>query len=457
LKRTVLIVDDEAIVRNSLSEYLEAAGYAVLSATDAEEALALLRERGADIAILDVNLPGTSGMDLLNNIKQTYPAAGVVILTGYGTVEDAVEAMKRGADDYLVKPCSMEELKIVLSHISAQQALRDENTELRRQLEKRYGLENIIGRSPEMQKVFERIEAVANSDANVLVFGETGTGKDLVAHAIHRRSARSGRPFVKVDCASLPETLLESELFGHERGAFTGATQSQAGRFEQADGGVLFLDEVGNLSHATQAKLLNVIQDREFTRLGGDRRINIDIRLVSATNIDLARAVEEGGFRRDLFYRINVVPIHIPPLRERAGDIPLLAMAFLERFSRENRREGLSISPEAMDRLCGYRWPGNVRELENIIERSVVLARSDEIGPSSLPSEIGAPTAPITQKKFIRDDASLKDAVEEYEARIICAVLGEMGGSRERTAKRLGITRVTLYNKMKRYGLLDEE
>jgi len=215
LKRTVLIVDDEAIVRNSLSEYLEAAGYAVLSATDAEEALALLRERGADIAILDVNLPGTSGMDLLNNIKQTYPAAGVVILTGYGTVEDAVEAMKRGADDYLVKPCSMEELKIVLSHISAQQALRDENTELRRQLEKRYGLENIIGRSPEMQKVFERIEAVANSDANVLVFGETGTGKDLVAHAIHRRSARSGRPFVKVDCASLPETLLESELFGH--------------------------------------------------------------------------------------------------------------------------------------------------------------------------------------------------------------------------------------------------
>ncbi len=457
MKRTVLIVDDEAIVRNSLSEYLEAAGYEALSAADAEEATALLREKGADIAILDVNLPDASGMDLLNSIKQSHPAAGVVILTGYGTVEDAVEAMKRGADDYLVKPCSMEELKIVLSHISDQQALRDENTELRRQLEKRYGLENIIGRSPEMQKVFERIEAVAGSEANVLVFGETGTGKDLVAHAIHRRSPRGGRPFIKVDCASLPETLLESELFGHERGAFTGATHSQAGRFEQADGGVLFLDEVGNLSHATQAKLLNVIQDREFTRLGGDRRINIDIRLVCATNIELERAVEEGGFRRDLFYRINVVPIHIPPLRERAGDIPLLAMAFLERFSRENRRGELSISPEAMDRLCGYRWPGNVRELENIIERTVVLARGGEIGPANLPTEIGAPAAPITKKKFIRDDASLKDAVEEYEARIICAVLGEMGGSRDRTAQRLCITRVTLYNKMKRYGLLDEE
>jgi len=451
-------VDDDAIVRNSLTECLANEGYATMSAGNADEALALLNRNGADIAVLDVNLPGgASGMELLNSIKNVSPGTGVVILTGYGTVEDAVEAMKRGADDYLVKPCSMEELKIVLGHIAGQQALRDENIELRKQLGKQYELENIIGRSFAMRRVFERIEAVSGSEANVMIEGETGTGKDLVARALHKRSPRREKPFVKVDCAALPETLLESELFGHEKGAYTGAMHSQAGRFEQADGGVLFLDEVGNLSLATQAKLLNVIQDREFTRLGGDKRISVDIRLICASNVDLETAVSAGAFRDDLYFRVNVVPVRLPPLRERPEDVPILANAFLERYLRDNKRTGLRITSEAMDKLCVYQWPGNVRELENTIERVVILTHGDEIGAINLPKKIGKPDTPTPQKNFLPSTVTLKDATEEYEARVIRAVLGEFDGNREQTSARLGITRVTLYNKMKRYGMLENE
>ncbi len=457
MKRSVLVVDDDPFVRNSLTECLANEGYEVLPATDAAEAMQLLSRHGADIAVLDVNLPGESGMELLNGIKKASPSTGVVILTGYGTVEDAVEAMKRGAEDYLLKPCSMEELKIVLNRIANRLELLDENIELRRQLNKQYELDNIIGRSFAMRKVFERIEAVSDAEANVMIEGETGTGKDLVARALHRRSPRKDKPFVKVDCAALPETLLESELFGHEKGAYTGATSSQAGRFEQAGGGVLFLDEVGNLSLATQAKLLNVIQDREITRLGGDKRISVDIRLICATNVDLEKAVAAGKFRDDLYFRINVIPIHLPPLRERPEDVPILANAFLERYARENRRDITVISDEAMEKLCAYHWPGNVRELENTIERVVILTHGKEIQVSNLPTKIARPDAPVQFKNFLPQTVTLKTAVEEYEARVIRAVLGEFNGSRDKTAQRLGITRITLYNKMKRYGMLEDE
>jgi DNA-binding NtrC family response regulator len=457
MKRSVLIVDDDPFVRNSLSECLANEGYEILSATDAEEAMNIIGGHGADIAVLDVNLPGESGMELLNSVKKASPATGVVILTGYGTVEDAVEAMKRGAEDYLLKPCSMEELKIVMRRIASRLELLDENIALRKQLNKQYELDNIIGRSFAMRKVFERIEAVSDTEANVLIEGETGTGKDLVARALHRRSPRRNKPFVKVDCAALPETLLESELFGREKGAYTGATSSQAGRFEQAGGGVLFLDEVGNLSLATQAKLLNVIQDREFTRLGGDKRICVDIRLICASNADLDKAVAAGKFRDDLYFRINVIPIRLPPLRERPEDVPILANAFLEKYARDNRRDNLRISDEAMDKLCSYAWPGNVRELENAVERVVILTHGGEIGAANLPTKIARPDAPPQFKNFLPRTATLKAAVEEYEARVIRAALGELNGSREKTARRLGITRITLYNKMKRYGLLDGE
>jgi DNA-binding NtrC family response regulator len=454
--RTILVVDDDPLVRDSLTERLKLEGYRAIAAADGEQAARIVREERPHIAIVDVNLPGMSGLELLDRIKRDSPGTSVIVLTGYGSVEDAVEAMKKGAENYLLKPCSMDELKIILKNISGQQALRDENLALKRELEKRYGLGAIIGRSAAMRPVFERLEAVARSETNALILGETGTGKDLVARAIHARSTRRSGPFVKVDCASLPETLLESELFGHEKGAFTGAARAQAGRFEQAEGGSLFLDEIGNLSPATQAKLLNVIQDREFTPLGGDRKVSADIRLICATNIDLDRAVAAGNFREDLYYRINVVPIRVPPLRERREDIPLLATAFLERFRKDNNRGMIRMTQEAMDLICAHDWPGNVRELENTIERSVILLRNDEITPADLPSRISKPDRPGAPASALPENTILKKMVEAFEANVIRAALEECGGSRERTASRLGITRITLYNKMKRCGLMED-
>jgi DNA-binding NtrC family response regulator len=462
LKKTVLIVDDEAIVRNSLAECLANEGYKTLSAGDAEEAMELLNRNGADIAVLDVNLPGVSGMELLNSVKRASPSTGVVILTGYGTVEDAVQAMKRGADDYLVKPCSMEELKIVLGHIAGQQALRDENIELRRQLEKRYELENIIGRSFAMRKVFERIEAVSGSEANVLIEGETGTGKDLVARALHKRSPRREKAFVKVDCASLPETLLESELFGHVRGAFTGASADKEGKFAAANGGTIFLDEISSASPQLQLKLLRVIQERRFEPVGSNRTREVDVRVLLATNRDLAAEVKAGRFREDLYYRINVVSIELPPLRERAGDIPLLAKHFLEKYLEGTSKTTLGFSPEAMEAMHRHRWPGNVRELENCVERAVVLSRGIRIGLEDLPQAVregagGSATgmAGGAGGRALGQGKTLAEALVEPQRQIILGALKANRGNRKAAARQLGINRATLYKKMAKLRISD--
>lgn len=458
MKRSVLVVDDERIVRESLCERLELEGHYAIGAEDAETALEILRDESIHIVVIDVNLPGMNGLDLLKRAIEVSPGTSAVIMTGHGNVRDAVAAIQSGAEDYLQKPFEMEEMKIVLERIARKQAITDENVELKRRLREIYGFEGIIGRSAAMRRVFERAAAVAKSDANVLIDGETGSGKDLIARAIYKESARRDKPFVKVDCAALPETLLESELFGHERGAFTGATRAQTGRFEQADGGVIFLDEIGNLSPATQAKLLNVTQDRQFTRLGGERRINVDIRLISATNIDLEKAVADGRFREDLFYRLNVVPITIPSLRERREDIPLLVDAFIDRFCQENNRPNPGITAEAMEMLCSYDWPGNVRELENAIERTVILSGGGKIGAADLPARMSSRSATANAPRAdIPVDMPLKKAVERFEAALISSLLRELGGSRDKTSRRLGVTRVTLYNKMKKYGLLDNE
>jgi len=462
LKINILIVDDDPFVRESLSERLFIEGYGTMSANDADEAIAAISSTTPDIAILDVNLPGISGIDLLEKIKAISPEISVVILTGYGSVQDAVDAMKKGADDYLLKPCSIDELNIVLNQIIKQRNLKNENIELKRQLEKYRGVSaaGMIGRSSAMRQVYERIEAVAKSESTVLIIGETGTGKDLVAHDIHKQSSRKDRPFVKLDCAALPETLLESELFGHEKGAFTGASKSLTGRFEQANGGLLFLDEIGNMSLATQAKLLNVIQDREFTRIGGDHKISVDIRLLCATNTDLERAVAKGEFREDLYYRLNVVPIRVPPLRERRDDIPILASHFLNRFQTSNNRGPMTISRDALDLLYSFNWPGNVRELENVVERLVILSKGNEITVSNLPSRIlniEKKNVPFSPHIEMKSDETLREAVESFEAQLIHDTLDEMNGSRDKTASKLGISRITLYNKMKRYGFLDSD
>ncbi len=462
MKINILIVDDDPFVRESLSERLFIEGYGTMSANDADEAIAAISSTTPDIAILDVNLPGISGIDLLEKIKAISPEISVVILTGYGSVQDAVDAMKKGADDYLLKPCSIDELNIVLNQIIKQRNLKNENIELKRQLEKYRGVSaaGMIGRSSAMRQVYERIEAVAKSESTVLIIGETGTGKDLVAHDIHKQSSRKDRPFVKLDCAALPETLLESELFGHEKGAFTGASKSLTGRFEQANGGLLFLDEIGNMSLATQAKLLNVIQDREFTRIGGDHKISVDIRLLCATNTDLERAVAKGEFREDLYYRLNVVPIRVPPLRERRDDIPILASHFLNRFQTSNNRGPMTISRDALDLLYSFNWPGNVRELENVVERLVILSKGNEITVSNLPSRIlniEKKNVPFSPHIEMKSDETLREAVESFEAQLIHDTLDEMNGSRDKTASKLGISRITLYNKMKRYGFLDSD
>jgi len=439
----ILVVDDEAIVRESLRDWLSDAGYQVLTAENGPKALAIIETERMGIVITDLVMPGMDGIELMKRAKENQPNIEVIIITAYGSIPTAIAAMKEGAYDYIEKPFCPERAELLVKKLAEHQELVEENLSLRQRLEDHYRFENIITKSSKMQRVIEVIKIVAKSNATALITGESGTGKELVARAIHSQSHRQGKPFVAVSCAALPESLLESELFGHEKGSFTGAYAQKKGKFEFANRGTLFLDEVGEMSANIQVHLLRVLEEKEFTRVGGNEPIKVDVRVISATNKDLKRAIATGEFREDLYYRLNVVTIELPPLRERKEDVPLLAQHFLNKFALENQKEITGFSPEATEFLLGYDWPGNVRELENAIERAVILAKDSLITVADLPQEniSLARSAPIGKK--------LKEAEKNH----ILDVLSETGGNYSEAARTLGITRMTLYNKAREYGL----
>ncbi|HZW10067.1 MAG TPA: sigma-54 dependent transcriptional regulator [Phycisphaerales bacterium] len=478
----VLVVDDDPIVADSLSEFLTCEGFDSSTALNVEEAVAALREaarspsdqgpRPYAIVVTDVSLPGRSGTDLLSHIGKEHPGVAVVMLTGYGHVEGAVEALRLGAVDYLTKPVVDDELRLALERARRHHTLLAENTRLRRQLDTRYSLDSIVGSDPRMVKIYDLVEAVAPSRTTVLMSGESGTGKSLVAHAIHHRSPRRDQPFVELSCGSIPETLLESELFGHVKGAFTGAHADKPGRFLAAHGGTIFLDEINSASPAMQLKLLRVLQERKFEPVGSNKTIDVDARVILASNQPLERLVAEGHFRQDLFYRINVVMIELPPLRERVSDIPLLAEHFLGRYAAELGRQVVGFSPAALDALRRYPFPGNIRELENLVQRAVVLTKGQTIQAEDLPGQVtgeggpgvlarmaAATGAPVhSEIPVLSDDTPwspipLEEALREPERIILLKALRANDWNRQKTADDLGINRTTLYKKMRALGI----
>jgi DNA-binding NtrC family response regulator len=449
----LLIAEDEPLLRVSIADALRKEGWTVDVAVDGMKAMALFEEYIHDVVVTDLVMPALDGMELLRRVKAMQGDTTVVIITAHGSVEKAVEAMRQGAADFVTKPFSMAQLLVRLESVCSRRQLQQENLRLREQLEDRYSFSNIIGKSRKMQEVFWQIREVAHSDATVVIQGESGTGKELVASAIHYNSKRRARPYVRVSCASLPESLVESELFGYEKGAFTGATQRRIGRFEAAAGGTLFLDEIGDLPLGVQAKLLRVLQERQIERLGSNHPIDVDVRFVSASLRPLGEEVAQGRFREDLFFRINTVAIHLPPLRERREDIPLLAEAFLREFSGERGKKIESLSEAALEVLDSHDWPGNVRELRNVIERAVVFCRDTQITPEHLPPSLrdagprSAPPRPPGQAE------PLRQAVERAEMEAIRAALDATEGRRNEAAEILGISRKTLWEKIKAYRI----
>ena len=442
-KVKILIVDDEAIVRESLRDWMSDVGNQVLTAENGHQALEIIEKEKPGIAIVDLIMPGMDGIELLKRAKEIYPNIEVIIITAYGSIPTAINAMREGAYDYIEKPFCPERAELLVNKLAEHQRLVEENISLHQKLEERYRFENIIAKSPKMQQVIEVIRVVAKSNATVLIVGESGTGKELVARAIHSQSYRKDKPFIAVSCAALPESLLESELFGHEKGSFTGAHAQRKGKFEVANRGSLFLDEIGEMSANIQVHMLRVLEEREFTRVGGDELIKVDVRVISATNKDMKKAVADSQFREDLYYRLNVVSIELPPLRERKEDIPLLAEHFLNKFAVENQKEIIDFSPGATDFLLKYEWPGNVRELENAVERAVILANNSYIEARDMPQE----NVPMTSS------SSVEKSLRESEKKCILAILKETRGNFSEAARTLGISRATLYNKIKAYGL----
>jgi len=442
-KVKILIVDDETIVRESLRDWMSDVGHQVLTAENGHQALEIIEKEKPAIAIVDLVMPGMDGIELLKRAKEISPNIEVIIITAYGSIPTAINAMREGAYDYIEKPFCPERVELLVNKLAEHQRLVEENISLQQKLEERYQFENIIAKSPKMQQVIEVIKVVAKSNATVLITGESGTGKELVARAIHSQSYRKDKPFIAVSCAALPESLLESELFGHEKGAFTGAHALRKGKFESANRGSLFLDEIGEMSANIQVHLLRVLEEKEFSRVGGDELVKVDVRVISATNKDMKKAVADGQFREDLYYRLNVVSIELPPLRERKEDIPLLAQHFLNKFTVENQKEIVDFSPEATDFLLKYEWPGNVRELENAVERAVILANNSYIEARDMPQENMQMTPSSTVERSLR----------ESEKKCILAILKETRGNFSESARILGISRATLYNKIKAYGL----
>lgn len=452
-KKSILVIDDDSIILESLTGFLTAEGFSARGVRTLKDALPELDSRSYNLVITELNLPDGDGFDLLDAVRADYPRTVVIVITGYGTIESAVKAIKRGAYDYLAKPINDDDLGLAVERAIKQQTLISENVTLRSQLAQRYSLESILSHDYKMAKIFDLVEAVADTRTTVLMTGPSGTGKTILARAIHHRSSRAGKPFIEVSCGALPETLLESELFGHAKGAFTGAVSNKQGKFLAADKGTIFLDEIANASPALQVKLLRVIEDRRFDPVGSNKMVTVDTRIILASNKNLAEEVAGGRFREDLYYRINVVAINLPPLRERIGDVPLLAGHFLRMYCTQHNRKKADITDEAMEYLQRYTWPGNIRQLENVIERAVLLSKNSFIGPDDLPNSVRQDTARL-QAEY--RPMSLKKTLAEPEKNIIRQALEAHHWSRRQTAKALEINRTTLFKKMKKYGLYEE-
>lgn len=449
MKEKILVVDDEQSHRTMLKAVLSKEGYDISEADDGVSAIKAVENEPFDLILMDIRMGDMDGIEAMREIKRISPSIPVVMMTAYASVKTAVEALKSDAFDYLTKPLDVEELKILIQKALEHYRLHEENVFLKERLADRFDFSKVIGKSRPMRDLFETLSLISPSDATVLIYGESGTGKELVANAIHQNSPRSEKPFIKVSCAALPETLLESELFGHERGAFTGAFTRKAGRFQLANGGTFFLDEVSEMSSATQVKLLRVLQEREFEPLGGTKTIQVDIRLITATNKDLETEVKEGRVREDLFYRLNVIPIRLPTLRERREDIPLLAEHFFKHYKDKNKSSVKGFLPKTIDTIVRHDWPGNIRELENTIERAILLCRSEYIMPEDLPSNVQGAQDGVQPIVPVPSGMPLKDVERE----VILQTLADTAGNRTQTARILGISRKTLQNKIKEYGI----
>lgn len=449
----ILVVDDEPAYRKMLAELLEGMDYSVQTAADGEQAVKMAQKLGYDLVITDLSLPKMNGTQVLSAVKRANPDTPVILITGYATVDTAIEAMKLGAYDYIAKPFNIDRIELVIERALERSRLIDENNYLRGELREKYGFDNIIGDNPQIQKAYVLAAQVAQTQATVLVLGETGTGKEFLARSIHYQSKRSQGPFVKVNCAALTETLLESELFGHEKGSFTGAIGRRIGRFEMSAGGTIFLDEIGDVSAATQLKLLRVLQEKQFERVGGSETLTVDTRIIAATNLDLAKAIKEGKFREDLFYRLNVITISLPPLRERKEDVKRLTEHFIGKYNLETGKQVAGISAEALAALEEYQWPGNIRELENCIERAVILTNNEIITPQDLYffSQESLVPAPASGGPAPSDErlCSMKDVERQHIDRVLSACDWHM----TRAAEILEIDRKTLRNKIREFGL----
>ncbi|MEW6339000.1 MAG: sigma-54-dependent transcriptional regulator [Acidobacteriota bacterium] len=456
--RRLMIVEDEPILRITMADALRKEGWDIDVAEDGEKALRLFEQHLHDVVLTDLLMPRMDGMELLRRVKAMQPDTTVVIITAHGTVDSAVEAMRQGAADFIAKPFSMVQLILRLNNVCSFRLLREQNIRLQEQLEKRFSFGNIIGKSKKMREVFELIKVVADSDANILVQGESGTGKELVASAIHYNSPRRTKSYIRVSCASLPETLIESELFGYEKGAFTGASERHIGRFEAASGGTLFLDEIGELPLSFQVKLLRALQERQIERLGSHKPINVDVRIVSASLRPLEEEIAAGRFREDLMFRINTVSINLPPLRERREDIPVLAQVFLEEFARERGKPIDGFTDQVLEAFDAYLWPGNVRELRNVVERAVLFCRASRVGVEELPPQVRVSTPAIRRPSSSPQNVvTLQLAVERAEIEAIRAALGATSGRRSEAAELLGVSRKTLWEKIKNYSISTED
>ncbi len=439
-KTEILVVDDESIVRESLHDWLDSVGYKVVTAESGEEALRIIQQKKIKIMLADLIMPGINGIELMKKAKEIVPAISTVIITAHGTIQTAITAIREGAYDYVEKPFCPEKVELLIKNLVEHHDLIEENISLRRKVEEKYHFEGIIAKSPKMLKIFELIKTIAPTTATVLIIGETGTGKEVIARAIHHQSQRRNKPFIATSCAALPESLLESELFGHEKGSFTGAVERKKGKFEAGDRGTLFLDEIGEINANTQVHLLRALEEKKITRVGGNEEIEVDVRVISATNRDLRSMVKQEKFREDLYYRLNVVTIDLPLLKDRREDILPLAQHFLKKYTEENKKSIKKFSSEVVKFMLNYSWPGNVRELENMIERGVILSKANSITLDELPQDIIHPS-PVEGK-----------TIEAVERNHIINVLEETKGNITKAAEILGIRRMTLYNKLKKYN-----